>query len=268
VVIWTSLLGTFLTATGLYIGIRQLGRKRNGGSLSSPYRGVMFFHHVPGVIFGLFALTWVLSGLLSMNPWGLLEGEGIADDSARLKGAAPTFIQVEDWLRHLPQDSLQRAVSVELTPLAGHFFTMATSADGSRTRFDSEGSPRSLGAQEIQSAALRIAGPGASWQLLTKEDAYHYSVMRQYAQLPAIRVASGSESPTYYYLDPTSGALIDKADAGGKSYRWWHSGLHRLDFAPALRTSIARNLLMLPLLIGAALLCATGAYIGIRRLTR
>jgi len=58
------------------------------------------------------------------------------------------------------------------------------------------------------------------------------------------------------------------ADEGARAYRWWHSGLHRLDFAAPLRSSLARNALMLPLLLGAAAVCVIGAYLGIRRLTR
>src|SRR5215470_6697314 len=40
VVIWTSLIGTFLTVVGLYLGIAQLKRGR-----LSPYRGWFYWHH-------------------------------------------------------------------------------------------------------------------------------------------------------------------------------------------------------------------------------
>ena len=36
---------------------------------------------LPGLVFGVFTLTWVLSGLLSMNPWGWLEGVGAQAES-------------------------------------------------------------------------------------------------------------------------------------------------------------------------------------------
>src|SRR5690606_8725462 len=64
-VVYASLLGVFLTATGLYIGIRQFGR----GKRKSPYRGLALWHHWTGLIFGVLTLTWVLSGLFSMQPW-------------------------------------------------------------------------------------------------------------------------------------------------------------------------------------------------------
>src|SRR5690606_1972655 len=67
VVIWTSVAGTFLAATGLYVGIARL-RRRKGGALGSPFRGWWYWHHVGGLLFGVLTLTWVFSGLMTMGP--------------------------------------------------------------------------------------------------------------------------------------------------------------------------------------------------------
>ena len=72
IVIWTSIAGGFLTAVGLYVGLMQFRR----GPRFSPYRGWTRWHHLAGLIFGVLALTWVVSGTISMNPWGFLEGGG------------------------------------------------------------------------------------------------------------------------------------------------------------------------------------------------
>jgi hypothetical protein len=69
-----AVIAVSLAGTGLYIGVRQWIRRPAGDW--SPYRGFNLWHHMAGLVFGLFALTWILSGLLSMNPWGLLEGAG------------------------------------------------------------------------------------------------------------------------------------------------------------------------------------------------
>ena len=51
-------------------------------------------------MFGVLTLTWVFSGLLTMNPWGLLEGSDLgARVSQQLQGNATTaelrtFLQV------------------------------------------------------------------------------------------------------------------------------------------------------------------------------
>ena len=84
IVIWTSLLGTFLTAIGLYIGISQL-RLKSKGKLS-PYRGWFYWHHMIGLVFGIVTLTWVVSGLVSMNPWGFLESRRGGGEQSRIAG--------------------------------------------------------------------------------------------------------------------------------------------------------------------------------------
>ena len=83
-VIATSLLGVFLTVPGLYIGIARLNRRRSGRW--SPYRGLRLWHHWLGLAFGALTLTWVGSGLLSVNPWGLLESPGTGAEREALRG--------------------------------------------------------------------------------------------------------------------------------------------------------------------------------------
>ena len=64
-VVWASAAGCVLTLSGLAVGvIRHARRKR------SPYTGIMRWHHYSGLIFGAAAFTWVLSGALSMDPFG------------------------------------------------------------------------------------------------------------------------------------------------------------------------------------------------------
>lgn len=74
VVIATALVGCFLVITGIYIGLRQLMLSPAGRW--SPHRGLNLWHHVAGILFGILALTWIFSGLVSMNPWGWLDGAG------------------------------------------------------------------------------------------------------------------------------------------------------------------------------------------------
>ena len=100
--------------------------------------------------------------------------------------------------------------------------------------------------------------------MLRTDDAYHYGVASERTLLPVIRAVSSKGD--YFYLDPVSGELVDRADSGDRAYRWWFSALHRWDFVPALRTSLGRTVVVLPVLLGTALLTCLGAYLGIRRL--
>jgi hypothetical protein len=122
-----------------------------------------------------------------------------------------------------------------------------------------------LSSQEIGDAVQRIAGTSATWGLLTNEDDYYYSLLSKKAVLPAIKVTAGGD---YYYLDPISGALVNRADAGERAYRWWHNALHRWDFSRPLRSTFGRSVIMLPLLLGATLLCVIGFILAVHRVCK
>jgi len=269
IVIWASLTGVFLTLTGLYIGIRQywVGRHENP---ISPYRGIMFLHHVPGLFFGVLLLTWVGSGLLSMNPWGALESAGMGEAFHDLYGEAPQWRDVQALLRQIRTDDLPaNTVSISSSQLNGQVFAVATSADGRRRRYGAAGNLAGLSDAEINAAAARLGSVSArkSWVLLTREDEYHYSHGRQHAQLPAIRITVVGDDMVDYYLDPISGKLVDLIDTNARRYRWLHYGLHRLDFK-VLRSRPLWDVVMVVLLIGASVISVTGTWIAIRRLTR
>ena len=74
IVLWTSGVGIALALLGIVLGIIQLkitrpfSFKRLGSYL--PYSGWMRWHYVTGLVFGVFTLTFVFSGWLSMEPWG------------------------------------------------------------------------------------------------------------------------------------------------------------------------------------------------------
>jgi len=100
--------------------------------------------------------------------------------------------------------------------------------------------------------------------LMTREDAYYFSHHADIVRLPVYRTILGEG--TRYYVDTVTGTLIAKIDPSAQSYRWWHEGLHRLDFTAALRGRPQWDVLMLILMCGVTLLCGTGAYLGFRRL--
>lgn len=68
---WLSWIGLIMVLTGAVVGVWRYGlsaRFRHKGVRShSPYVGWMKWHHYAGLIFGLAAITWMFSGLVSLN---------------------------------------------------------------------------------------------------------------------------------------------------------------------------------------------------------
>jgi len=269
VVVWTSAVGCFLTITGLYIGVRQC---RPGGDAGwPPYRGIQYWHHILGLIFGLFVLTWVASGLISMNPWGFLDGEPPFAESSRLRGSPTLPAELEASLAAFAKSPEGRAaVSIESASLDGQLFLIAADRTGARVRTDARGYRDALGAPEFDYISTQIARERAvlSRQLLTVEDRYYFSHHREYAALPVYRIILNDADRTRYYIDAITGEISARIDRDARWYRWLHQALHRLDFSAAFRASVARDLVMLTLLVGMTAVCGMGAYLGFRRVLR
>jgi hypothetical protein len=253
VVIWTSLAGVFLTLVGLYLGV--LSWRPFGDRRLSPFRGLMTWHHLAGLATGVLTLTWVASGLLSMNPWGLLESP---EDPAlaRVAGPPPAFAEVQAAL----ESAAARApavAQVKLAPLAGRAFVLAGGE-----RFDAQGRPAPLTAADLAAAGGRL-GAVASQGPMTTEDAYYFS-HHEAVTLPVWRVLL-ADGPRVY-LDPRSGAVLASFDGPGKGYRWLHQGLHRLDVIPGLRRGPVWAGLTLLILAVVTFGVGTGVWLGWRRI--
>jgi PepSY-associated TM region len=265
IVIWTSLVGTFLTAIGLYIGISQL-KLRSKGKLS-PYRGWFYWHHVVGLVFGIVTLTWVVSGLISMNPWGFLESQRGGGEQSRIAGEPLRWDAVRASLDEIRvQPTVTDSVRLAAAPLAGRLYWLVTGRDGDITRIDAAGHPAPLSATDLAEAAGRIsAGAGVTEQgMIDGEDAYYFR-RDDALTLPAYRVILGDEDGTRYYLDAVSGSLLQRADANARWHRWLFGGLHRIDFTAWMRARPIWDIIVLFLMTGGLALAVTGFYLALRR---
>jgi hypothetical protein len=216
-----------------------------------------------GLFFGVFTLSWVLSGLLSMNPWGWLQGAGSAQEQSRLRGTSPTGAELLQALQALAQRRAAGIVSVVGAPLDGRLYLIASDPAGRQWRLDEHGEPAPLDGSGRDFIARVLGG---SLTLITQGDDYYFSHHDDPVRLPALRVVSASGDR--YYVDPLSGALLAKLDAGARGYRWWHDALHRLDFAAMVRGRPQWDVLMWLLMSGVTAVCLTGVYLAGRRLLR
>ncbi|MET4684287.1 PepSY domain-containing protein [Brevundimonas faecalis] len=263
VVVWTSVAGSFLTVTGLYVGVVHFGRRRNGRM--SPFRGLWFWHHMIGLIFGVLTLTWVFSGLMTMNPWGLLEGGGDRPVRQVLTGEATgeQFRQaLTDAARITPDAKTAQLVAV---PIAGQVRLAAVHGDGSQVRLAPTGLPDPVTEAEVRSMLAPLKP--VSIERLTREDAYYYGRKGDRPALPVWRAVLSDAQKTRVYLDADTGQVRRVVDRDGRWSRWIRNGLHGLDF-DGLRTRPIWDLVVLPLLFGVTLVCATGAWMSFRRIGR
>jgi hypothetical protein len=265
IVIWTSVLGTFLTAIGLYIGISQLRLKSKGKV--SPYRGWFYWHHMIGLVFGIVTLTWIVSGLISMNPWGFLESPRGGGEQSRIAGEPIRWNTVRASLEEIRvQPSVKEALRVVAAPFEGRLYWLVTRQDGEFARIDSAGQLAPLSAADLAGAADRIGtDTGIAEQGMIKGDDTYYFQRGDPLVLPVYRVILKDEDNTRYYLDPVGGSVLQRADANARWHRWLFGGLHRIDFTSWMRARPTWDIIVLFLMVGGLALAATGLYLAVRR---
>lgn len=268
-VLWTSGVGLLGAMAGMWIGLLRvrLRRRYRSGSVS-PYRGWMKWHHVFGLAGGLFLLTWLFSGWLSMSPWGGLRDKSHRDAASLYASARADFPATD--LMALAQAGAG-AREARFAWLGGH--PVITLWGNGRPRVIDGASARPLSIDQTHIVALaRKAMPGArltGMERLERPDRYWYSTgdaRDESRPLPVVRLTFDDPARTWLHVDPATGALVGQTGSNGRSYRWLFNALHSLDFPWLLIWPPLRHILVW-LLSGAGIVVSlSGVVIGWRRL--
>ena len=269
VVIWLTIASLFLVVVGIYLGIKQYGAGGDGSR--SPYRGLNLWHHYSGLIFGLVTVTWLFSGLLSMNPWGAFEGDGGFTERKRLAAGTVSSARLTDIVDALDNHSLpDGTVQLRSSIIDGKLALIARHATGHAIRLNgSTLQPQSLRG-DVWNRVADLVRPDATVrqaEFIDSADHYYFSHHESVA-FPVYRIVFDDAEQTRYYFDPTTAELLQKYDSDRRWNRWLFLGLHRGDFTLLMRQRPFWDLILLPLLIGVTIGAITGVWMGYQRLTR
>jgi hypothetical protein len=303
-IVYGSVIGCMLCVMGLVIGVYRYSLSRvRAGMSATPYPGWLGWHHYAGLIFGVITFTWLFSGLLSMEPWGIsadaaprraqvvaIRGDGV--DAARF-AIAPQ--QVIEMLRH----ASNLAADTELTRRAH-----GLDRESDRPQQGIFGSPKEIeliqfmdvpfyrvqdqeahtllltadhgpavkeGFTESElNAAASAAMPGARVQdavWLTQYDGYYYDRAGE-RPLPVLRVKYADADESWLYLSARDGGLLLRETASGRRVRWLYHGLHSLDFPGFYQAGWIWYAAVLTLCVGGLLLSMTSVIVGWRFLRK
>ncbi|MFT9332275.1 MAG: hypothetical protein ABF533_09665 [Acetobacter persici] len=266
VVILLSGTGVFLTVTGLWIGVLRLRR----AAPFTAYKGWHGVHHLSGAVFGVLALLWVTTGLLTMSPAGLFQSNPNATRPLRVTGAV-TGAEIHQVLSRLISAAPPGYTGIKTAFMNSKVFMQITeqTADGLRSRrLDEALKPVSLTPEQIrqplQSAGLLKTPDDLTF--LTQADAYYFSRPTHRRHFPVWRAQAADGTLTY--LDGQSGAVQTILDGPARRSGWLVYGFHDLDFQAGLRRTLMHRSIAVPLLCGVFCVFLSGVLIGIRRLRR
>lgn len=244
VIVWTSAAGCLLCVSGLAAGIWRLSIRRRytirRQASATPYDGWLRWHHYSGLLFGLVALTWTFSGLLSMDPFPQLSSEGITSSQRRSVAGVPpplatiTVGAVRDAVQSARVDR-EAPRALRLLAFGGRWYWRSSTTVPASARLLPAEAPagRSFEAfprAAIESAAVTAAPGGARAELtwLTAHDEYYYA-RREALPLPVLRARYADADATWAYLDPAQGTLVRVVRRPDRWNRWLYNGLHSLD---------------------------------------
>ncbi len=301
VIIYGSAIGCLMCLSGIVVGLWRY-RTRNryrirGREQSSPYTGLMRWHHYLGLFFGLITFTWILSGLFSMNPgrWspgnspttsqrraasgGPLDLAGVAlAPAAAIEAFAIDFppreievVQFRGRPYYLAYRPPSRLVAGQWSNTDNAAFLAAESplphlliaADGSEQRL------QQFSREEMVEVA-REAMPGtrireAVW--LDRYDAFYYHRARG-RRLPVLRVKYEDPRQTWLYLDPYLGVIAQKEDRLSRIERWLYNGLHSLDLPYLYQASLTWEVVVVGLSLGGIALSVSAVWLTLHRARR
>jgi hypothetical protein len=270
-IIWTSVAGTVLSVVGLAWGLwryspHAIYRMRRTRS-HSPYAGWMWWHHYAGLIFGVATVTWIFSGLLSMDPWDWHPSTSPTSEQRLAFSGGPLSLD------GLTVDALEKALAqmpgaraADIIRSEGRLWLAADRGvapleDGAaRLPLDGE-SARTLAERAIPGAAV------ADIARLSAYDGYYYDRGRE-LPLPVLRIRSADRVETWLYVDPARGIVLRKEERLTRLNRWLYHGLHSLDFPFLYNRRPLWDIVVVALSIGGLLLTVAAVSPAWRRLRR
>jgi hypothetical protein len=294
-VVWASVIGCGLAVLGLVLAVTQFRRTRPfrlGDSI--PYRGWMRWHYITGALFGLFTLTWVFSGLMSMEPFGWTRAEGLdiprdvfsggaldlerfpAPNGAALAAALDRraikeleLLRIQDrpyYLAHLEPIAAGHGPDRQHQP-----YPLASDARSGEVLLDASSLQVLDAPFSVESLLARLAAgvpdtAVSAFELLEEYDSYYYG--RRRLPLPVLRVKFDDPAQTWAYVDPARSELVGVVHRGSRLERWLFNGLHSLDFAFWWDRRPLWDLGMIVLSLGALASSGIGMYLGIQRVRR
>jgi len=274
-IIWISIAGTVMALAGFAWGWWRYSpikgyRLRREPSLT-PYAGLMRWHHYAGMVFGLTTITWVFSGLMSMDPWDWSPSTAPtpAQREAVSRGPLrPADVPLASFKKALAAYGVATPKEIDLIRFRGHRYLRA---DAGLVAVDAaaQGPDESFRTDDMLGAA-RDAMPGVAIEgvyWMSEYDPYYYSRGRR-LDLPVLRVRFADPQRTWLYLDPRQGAIVRKEERRSRLNRWLYHGLHSLDFPFLYYRRPLWDAIVIALSLGGIALSVTTMWAAYRRLRR
>jgi hypothetical protein len=265
VVLWTSGIGAGLALLGIVLAFIQF---------RTSYAGLMKWHYVTGAFFGIFTLTWVFSGWLSMEPFFWVSGGGTGNRIRQTLSGGPLelsafpAIDAGAWYQTL---SARVPKEIEFVRIQNEPYFVARGATDEPVLLSTNPFEIRRKVFPIESllARVREGNPGQTIfesQVLTNYDSY-YRAGEQRPPLPVLQVKFADPGATWFYIDPHMGQVVGRFTRRQRLERWIYHGFHSLDFNFWYYNGPVWRATLVALNAGGAVLSIIGLILAVKRVT-
>jgi hypothetical protein len=270
-VIWSSGIGSAAAILGLVIGLWSYSpskRYRSGGAATGiPYRGQKRWHTIFGLLFGVGAVTWAFSGMLSMDPFAVMAER----PHGNIPQALRDRLQLTAFNARDPREALALLPGVpvkqlELMAVAGEPVYLAVFGRDQTRIVPVAAPPReSFDRARIVTLLESAAQPGGltDSQVIRQYDSYYLDRHRR-KPLPVILARVNDAGHTRYYIDPKTARVVGSYSSGSWINRWLYHGLHSLDFPWLYNYRPLWDIVVMVFMLGGTALCVTSLILAWR----
>jgi hypothetical protein len=262
-----------LVGLSLYSPSKKRYRFPQGRS-GIPYSGQKRWHTMLGLIFGLATCTWVFSGMLSMDPFDWQSGASGTGRLARaLRGRE---IPLDRFTAKHPRQALAQVAGelqvkeLELIALAGEPTYLARESPQTSRVIPVAGVPAPhFDPALLTKVVANSTRPDAVAEVRVVREYEPYYLDRHHQRpLPVLFLRLNDLEKSMYYVDLSTGRIVESYGALSRWNRWLYHGLHSIDLPWLYRHRPAWDITVLALMLGGTALCVTATIIGWRRLRR
>lgn len=261
-----SLTGFFAGITGLFVGIDAYIRAyRKKKKIKSPYKKKIYrWHHVLGVIFSFFIITWSISGALSLRKVPQWMAKTHNPIPMGIKGKA---ISLDKYILDHKNilDQYNDVKRIEWSYFQGKAVYNAVIGN-KQISFDASSSElQELNLTEADIKKVIHHNHGEVdfvMETIVDYENYYMPWTRSLA-LPAYKVTVADADNSIYYINPKNGDYRYVND-NRKMRKWMFSGLHYFHIKWLVDRPILWTLLIWTLALGCIGISLTGVWLGCR----
>lgn len=265
-----SILCLVAILTGVYLGVNVIIRSyKKSKKIESPYRKQSYrWHHILGLIFSLFLITWCISGALSIRkvPQWMAKTHkpipmGIKGKSIGYNGYVLDYRDILDKYDDVKQ--------IEFSYFQGKptYNTIIGSEQKSFDASTSEIRELYLNDKDIEKVVKYNHGDANFKMELINDYEEYYLQWKRDLVLPVYKVSVSDVDNSIYYINPKNGDYKYIND-NRKVRKWLFNGLHYFHIKWLTDRPILWTIVIWTLCLGCTIVSLTGVWLGGRYLKR